>query len=307
MMLKWLKQLLQRLGVRTTPYFGFDANELLGLEKLDNGQWANSCTRLVGPFQRGREGLVHSRLRELFEPADIAYLSSFFDAGSTYFHHDGSHRRIDFLAGPFAQLPAVVHCGVSKVLARQLQHIDDPFRLRDHAPLISVVEQTPSIVHMAGQQIFHWNWTSIMKCWQQPCALRDKFVNTVDAKLEEAMDGIRAAQGHGTPDKHWEALNDVVLQTGQEFFASEESELQRMRKDVAAEREQLIRSRAALRNQWNESMCQWTFHEVSELPMEIRQEHYLLTQRLNFLNPSMTNARRRYEVQCSCEHWHRIK
>ena len=36
MMLKWLKRILQRLGVCTTPHFGFDANELLGLEKLDN-------------------------------------------------------------------------------------------------------------------------------------------------------------------------------------------------------------------------------------------------------------------------------
>ena len=63
-----------------------------------------------------------------------------------------------------------------------------------------------------------------------------------------------------------------------------------MRKDVAAEREQLIRSRAALRNQWNESMCQWAFHGVSELPMEIRQEHHLLTQRLDAVSKQLKHV-----------------
>ena len=251
------------------------------LEKVQSGEWAPSVTDLVGNFQRGREGLAHTKLRAIFEQFELAYYNSFFDAGSTYWHWDGANNRIDLLAGPLAALDKVSHCGVSKKQGRLLQYIEDVTKLRDHLPLITVVEQTPACAaSLSLPDMVKWDWNSIMQSWQAPGVKRNTFVEKVESTLEALKPDLHKAYEHGTPDHHWQLLGDAVLEVAKNHFTVEVSESEKARRLLSARRVECIKERALLRQSSIESLGKFANVPPEELSQQERQDLHLASARL---------------------------
>ena len=57
-----------------------------------------------------------------------------------------------------------------------------------------------------------------MQVWQQPGPERENFIQAVENKLETATDSLQDLMNNGTPDEHFEKLNDVIFEQTVDFF-----------------------------------------------------------------------------------------
>ncbi len=282
-MIEWYSETLSAAGTRTTPYTLMDVNDGAGLQKLPDGSWVHGLTHLVGNYQRSREGFAMKNLREVLEPHSQALINTHFDAGSTYFHHDHSSTRPDYIAGPFSlvQNQHISLCAVSRVLARKLQHIKDYTKLRDHAPLVLIVCQGPAAAAAANAVFLpRWDWNRVMKAWQQPCDDRTHFIENVENDLAEKEQLLEEAKLTGTPDMHWNLLNETVVENFTAIFSADNDPLVKQRKARQKERVTAIKRRAELRASLIESVDLEEGVPLQEQPAEVRLQLQQVAQQL---------------------------
>lgn len=132
---KWVEELLQECGRRTTPIWATDLNDQLGLVCTAGGEWQHDEDAVVGPHAHGRQHEAGALLRTIAAPSGLTALTTRYDLGPTYHGWQGRASCIDHVLVPQAALPLVLQFVKEVRMQRRLQLLPD-VRLRDHSPLL---------------------------------------------------------------------------------------------------------------------------------------------------------------------------
>lgn len=242
---RFIDDVLREAPRRSAVVLGMDLNDQIGLE--DNGE------RLVdyegiGPHGRGAQHAAGDAVVQLARRRSLAFVTTYYRLGPTYFGNNGARTRIDHILLPGEFMQGVRSAAHSRKAMAQLQHVKS-LAPRDHCPAfveVALFFSGGGCRSTEGERV-RLDRPALLRAITTGEGRAEYYEALQRSLVEQASDEEwKEAQQEPTPDTMWAKFCAAVCAAAAQTFPKQ-PEADKQYSDDRAERLRLLAERRQLR------------------------------------------------------------